>query len=932
MLPTDPIEKGILWQRQLFLREICRLLADDNLERIVYEVKGQNLFEDFAVYHKQGKNVADSTKQRVEYYQAKYHISNARAITADDFTSPVFLGTQQSLLQRLLDDYRRTKETQVSTFIFCTNWDVAKRETGSTITYPLGEYIGDNDEILILKLKKTPIWDQWIKHLQETVAPKPGEEEIEAAVSTFRFQYEEPRRRLRNKLNHTLSSLGLKPDYDKFSDTYDKALAVYLEEGYHEMTSEQFITLMTALDLWVDAASKLRHLKPNTPSDVVLSQQTTGRVSDSQAPLTIGVVRRPDAFVGRDNELAFLKEKLGVSAIASPGSSLTLALTGMPGVGKTSLVAALANELDVRNYFSGGILWASMGQQNDAESVLNDWADMLGISLQDKIGVDSKVIAMQARLPNAPTLIILDDVWLETSKDAVVLRRAGLPSTSYLITTRDERVARVLAPNEVIKVDVLSEKAAVSLIARYSNTAVVVAYERVRQLAHAVGNLPLALSLVGGYLATHIAFDDEVDDVLEALKQTELWLGLTDAEHTIPLSEVIGRSVDALDEHSANFIELAAFAAKPAAFSRDAAAWVADADKSEVSRFVLANLLEKVDEKRVRMHQATSAVAASRAVGEIFDKGSERHARYYLDLVDQDTNDWQTIAEEWLQILHAWDWLAGRGDHEDILLAYVNDLRSFQARRRLFREEISWDERAVKAAKALNRDREVPSIINNKAIAHQSLGEINQAISGYEQAIEGHRKNGNAKELATSLDNLATLYALSGSDHDDKARELFDEAMAIYEDLAAKGDTRAANEGKAAVYEHIGGWCLRFNELGRAFDSLKQSFDLYNTIPDPPSCARVLSAISTIYRKQGDLKRAKEVGEQALEIHREVGDQTAIGMTMFNLGALPIASEEWQVAQAHFKDVLAFAEESGNEDLIIRTKRTLVYIKDKLEK
>src|SRR5438105_4238523 len=83
-------------------------------------------------------------------------------------------------------------------------------------------------------------------------------------------------------------------------------------------------------------------------AETLESQELVGVLYDSAIPLL-------EAFplVGRDCALSRLKERL----MAEEQMAL-VALHGLPGVGKTSLVTTLAHSQEMRGYFSDGILWA----------------------------------------------------------------------------------------------------------------------------------------------------------------------------------------------------------------------------------------------------------------------------------------------------------------------------------------------------------------------------------------------------------------------------------------------------------------------------------------------------------------------------------------------------------------------------------------------
>ena len=84
-----------------------------------------------------------------------------------------------------------------------------------------------------------------------------------------------------------------------------------------------------------------------------VSRQASPRVPNSVLPPL------PALVIGREKALNDLKQRLGASEIEK--RQPVVVVQGWPGVGKSTLIAALAHEPEMNHAFSDGILWTSLG-------------------------------------------------------------------------------------------------------------------------------------------------------------------------------------------------------------------------------------------------------------------------------------------------------------------------------------------------------------------------------------------------------------------------------------------------------------------------------------------------------------------------------------------------------------------------------------------
>jgi len=321
---------------------------------------------------------------------------------------------------------------------------------------------------------------------------------------------------------------------------------------------------------------------------------------------------RPSLVIGREQALDDLKSRLGVTNGRAPSVQVLTAVRGWPGVGKTTLAAALAHDPDVATVFPDGVLWAALGEKPDLFAQLLTWGRALGVdNLTSARTLEEISAKLTALLRNGQMLLIVDDVW--QAKHAVPFNIGGRDCAT-LITTRFPDVARNLAPtaNDIYNLPVLTDEKSLELLKNLAPTIVEEYHQECLELVHDLEGLPLAIKVAGGLLNAEVSRGLGVTDLLTELREsTKLLEAQAPADRvdlanqiTPTVAVLLQQSTDRLDsETRVCFAFLGAFAPKPATFDLEAmkAVWKVPDPKPIVRQLVDRGLLEPVG-GRFQMH------------------------------------------------------------------------------------------------------------------------------------------------------------------------------------------------------------------------------------------------------------------------------------------------------------------------------------------
>jgi DNA-binding SARP family transcriptional activator len=316
---------------------------------------------------------------------------------------------------------------------------------------------------------------------------------------------------------------------------------------------------------------------------------------------------RPPLLVGRAQALLEMKRRLGIDGDAHP---ITV-IQGWPGVGKSTLVAALAHDPDIAARFPDGILWASLGKMPSIRGELMTWAQALGLVGAEGATTDALAARLIAFLKERAMLLIVDDVW---HVEHFAPFRVGGAACAVVATSRLNDVAHALAPTalDLYRLPVLAEQDGLDLLGQLAPDTVADYPEEARALVRDLEGLPLALQVAGRLLHSEARLGWSITDLLLELRAGARLLQArapsdlgVHAETSPTIAALLRRSTDALDPATRQrFALLSLFVPKPATFDLDAmaAAWDV-ADARETARLLVSRgLLEPIAGGRFQVH------------------------------------------------------------------------------------------------------------------------------------------------------------------------------------------------------------------------------------------------------------------------------------------------------------------------------------------
>lgn len=433
----------------------------------------------------------------------------------------------------------------------------------------------------------------------------------------------------------------------------------------------------------------------------------------------------------------------------------------------------------------------------------------------------------------------------------------------------------------------------------------------VAQLVRVVEGMPLAIELAAAWV--------RLLPVAEI--RAEIARSLDLLERSAPGLPGRQKSVRASFAHSWNLLSpreqqaLASLSVFAGAFTRAAAAQVAQAELAVLASLVDRSLLRADGEGRFSFHALMHQCALEQLERDRTraEEQHRRHAEYVLQVLARLANAGigrkEALAEVEFALADcraAWNWLTARAAQPDVLArmdAMTEPLMRFHELRGRWGEGLALLDAAAAVFGAAQPPLEAPvSMLAWRGALHFRRGDVQPALEAATRALERARSARRRKDMRLCLQVMGLCWWQQGATG--LARRCFERALAIAEHL---GD----DAGRAPHLHGIAMCAKSEGDYPAALVAYEQALALNRASGNVQGEAMTLDNLAMVARMQSDFAAARRFDLASLRLAEEHGLSVVRTFALANLALIEIEDGKFDAARAYLAQARAADDATG---------------------
>jgi tetratricopeptide (TPR) repeat protein len=609
-------------------------------------------------------------------------------------------------------------------------------------------------------------------------------------------------------------------------------------------------------------------------------------------------------FVGRDPKLQELHTQLQQNESSAPRVRLAItAIAGMGGIGKTEL--ALQYAIAHKGEYSAGLCWLRVRDQEIATQIVTFAQAHLGLTPPDQLEIKDQVRFCWQQWPDGDALVVLDNV---TDYKAIEpYLPPSDPRFKLIITTRMQLGSSV----KDFPVEELDEDSAIALLASLvKNGRIQAQADDAKALCKWVGYLPLALELLGRFLARKP--DWSIARLLNALDVNRLEAkaliapesGMTAKLGVAAALELSWQELNESEQELACVLGMFAIAPIPWSLVEQCLPEInpEDLENSRDEGLISQNLLKRIEQNTYQLHQVIQEFFRIKLNKKTENSPSIKNifCRSIIDIskkIDPDKDQaygYRGIIAHLEETANIWI----KFNDEDTHILLFNSIVNIHLSQCNYKSAELWAEHCLEYARINLGKKHMDFIVSLNTLGdiYAKVGQRNKAEKIFLDALEISRKSSPKDNscVAIVMNNLANIYRDQG--RYEESEKYFLKTLKIF-----KKRFKEERHHIAMILHNLAGI---YRIRGKYNDSEKlylRSLNIFKRIFGYENChiATSLHNLAILHRVQRRHKDAEELTCQALKIRRELlgEEHLETARSLHQLAMLYSVTEKYKEAE-----------------------------------
>jgi len=635
-------------------------------------------------------------------------------------------------------------------------------------------------------------------------------------------------------------------------------------------------------------------------------------------------------FYGREKEIEQLTALLSPQQATLNVPPPFVTLTGQGGAGKTRLALEVARRL--APLYGQAVWFVPLADVLAPERIADALCETLELTLSAQS--DPVKLAIEFLRSYPVSLLIIDNFEHLQDEGTEVLQRLRryLPHLSCLVTSRhklnldgerDLSLSPLASPEGQQSWEDLQNYPSVQLFldraqaARYSFALTPANAEAVATLVQQLEGLPLAIELAAAWAATltpeqillrlshrfellvsrrkdapqrHRSLQAVLEGSLQLLPP---WLQKLYAQLSVFRG---GWSVEAVEK----------IAVAPTTTGAGGLHYLEGLALLQERSFVHSE--EHGAEMRYSLLESIRAFGAEQLTEEERHALAQRHAAYYLILVQEAQSHLRTPAEkQWFDRLEmeldnlraALDWTLENAPETALQMSAL--LAPFWMTRGKAREGSEWLQKALVRPGEISVNR--ADALNGMAQMKWSLSEYDEGKRWALESLAARRVLKDPQGVVTTLNTLGSLLMEQGD---------YAEAQTCYEECLTLSQAIGSRRSESNVLANLGNLVYGQGDYTLACTYYEACLVARRALGDRRGIASVLDYMARAVREQGDYRRAYDLHAESLTMRRELHDKQGVALALNHAALAKILLEEGAEARTLLEESLLTSREIGD--------------------